>query len=383
MNAVLNDKLKSDFVKRGFSRRHLGRIAAMMTGGAAAMPFFNEPALAQLSRVDNLPPDAVLINANENPLGPCVEAREAAHSMIQYGGRYRYSEGDKLQALLAEQEGVKMNYVRIFAGSSGPLAQAPLAFTSPSRPFVTGDPSYESPMRFAKFIGAEVVRVPLLASKGYAHDVKAMAAVKNAGLIYICNPCNPTGTVTPKSDIEWLVANKPEGSIILIDEAYTHISNEPFNSDLVAKDKDVILLRTFSKIYGMAGLRAGAAIGRPDLLDKISNWSTTMMPHTSMAAASASLQVKNLIKDRRKIIADTREDVFNFLEKKNIAYVKSVSNCFMIDCKRDPYEVASAMRKEKVIVGRVWPAWPTHLRVSVGTPDEMDKFKQAFSKVMA
>ena len=108
-----------------------------------------------------------------------------------------------------------------------------------------------------------------------------------------------------------------------------------------------------------------------------------MMPITSMAAASASLQVKNLVKDRRKIIADTREDVFSFLEKKNVSYVKSVSNCFMFDCKRDPYEVAAAMRKEKVIVGRVWPAWPTHLRVSVGTPDEMEKFKQAFVKVMA
>src|SRR5437764_12907258 len=171
MNAVLNDELKRDFLKRGFSRRHLGRIAAMMTGGAVAMPFFNEPALAQLSRVDNLPPDAVLINANENPLGPCVEAREAAHNMIQYGGRYRYSEGDKVQQILAQQSGVKTNYVRIFAGSSGPLFQAPLAFTSPSRPFVTADPGYESPMSAGRFIGAEVVRVPAMRDKGYADHV--------------------------------------------------------------------------------------------------------------------------------------------------------------------------------------------------------------------
>src|SRR5213079_296668 len=101
---------------------------------------------------------------------------------------------------------------------------------------------------------------------------------------------NPTGTVTPKSDIEWLVANKPEGAIILIDEAYTHISHEPFNSDLVAKDKDVILLRTFSKIYGMAGLRAGAAIARPDLLERVGIYSSTIMPTAGMAAASASLE---------------------------------------------------------------------------------------------
>jgi histidinol-phosphate aminotransferase len=382
MNAVLTDELKREFEKRGFSRRTFGRIATMMTAGAS-LPFFNEPALAQLSKIDNAPPDAVMINANENPLGPCVEAREAAHSMVQYGGRYRYSEADKVQTLLAQQEGVKNNYVRIYPGSSGPLHQAVLAFTSPDKPFVTGDPGYEAGQRAAAFIGAKVVRVPLLADKGYAHDVKKMAAVKNAGLIYICNPNNPTGTVTPKSEIEWLVANKPEGSVVMIDEAYTHLSTEPFNADLVAKDKDVVILRTFSKIYGMAGLRAGAAIARPDLLDKVQSWSSTMMPITGMAAASASLQVKNLIPERRKIIAGVREDVFEFLEKKNFSYVKSVSNCFMIDVKRNPQEVISGLRAEKVYIGRTWPAWPTHVRVSVGSQDEMDKFKTAFLKVMS
>src|SRR5499427_4844468 len=185
---VLNEELKRDLINRGFSRRNFGRIAAMVTAGAT-LPFYNEPALAQLSKV-NAPPDAVLINANENPLGPCKEAREAVARMIQYGGRYRYSEGDKVQTLLSEQEGVKLPYVRIFAGSSGPLHQAVLAFTSPTKPFVTCDPGYEAGERAAKSIGADVVRVPLMKDKAYAHDVKKMAAVQNAGLIYICNPNN-------------------------------------------------------------------------------------------------------------------------------------------------------------------------------------------------
>jgi len=382
MNAVLTDEQKHDFVKRGFSRRSFGRLAAMMTAGSA-LPFFNEPALAQFSKISGAPEDAVMINANENPLGPCTEAREAVARMIQYGGRYRYSEGDKVQEMLAEQEGVRQDYVQIHAGSSGPLHQAVIAFTSPQRPFVTGDPGYEAGQRAAGFIGADVVRVPLLPDKGYAHDVRKMAAVPNAGLIYICNPNNPTGTITPKADIEWLVANKPAGSIVMIDEAYTHISNEPFNTDLVAKDKDVIVLRTFSKIYGMAGLRAGAAIGRPDLLAKVRQWSSTMMPITGMAAASASLKVKTLVPERRKIIGGVREDVFNFLEKKNFTYVKSVSNCFMIDVKRNPREVIDGMAREKVYIGRTWPVWPTHVRITVGSQEEMNKFKTAFLKVMA
>src|SRR5215472_12319792 len=381
MNLHLNAQQAREFAKRGFSRRSFGRIAAMISAGAA-LPFYNEPAMAQLSAVRNMPPDAVKINANENPLGPCPEALEAIHSIAKNGGRYLYEETFGFQETLAEQEGVKPAYVQPYAGSSAPLHQAVLAFASPTKPFVTADPGYEAGERAAAFIGAKVIRVPLTST--YAHDVKKMAAASaDAGLIYVCNPNNPTGTLTPRSEIEWLLENKPAGSILLLDEAYIHIAGAPMCSDLVAKDKDIVILRTFSKIYGMAGLRAGAAIGRPDLLKKIHSWSSTMMPITGMAAASASLQVKNLVPERRKIIADIREDVFSFLEKKNISYVKSVSNCFMIDTKRDGREVQQAMAKEKVIIGRVWQAWPTHVRVSVGNQEEMAKFKAAFLKVMS
>jgi len=377
---ILRPEQQRDFLQRGFSRRSFGRLAVLAGAGASSLPFFNEPALAQLSRVE-APPDAVLINANENPLGPCKEAREAAHRMVDYGGRYRYSEGEKVQRLLSEQEGVKMNYVRIHPGSSGPLHQAVLAFTSPTRSFVTGDPGYEAGARAAKFIGAKVVNVPL--TKSYAHDVKAMAAVPDAGLIYVCNPNNPTGTLTAKQDIEWLVANKPKGAVVMIDEAYTHISGAPFNSDLVAADKDVVILRTFSKIYGMAGLRAGAAIARPDLLEKINGFSSTMMPITGMAAASASLEAKYVVPERRKLIGDVRNDVSEFLEKHRFTFVPSMSNCFMVDVKRPGHEIIDALRTEKVYIGRVWPSWPTYVRVTVGTQDEMNKFKAAFLKVMA
>ena len=381
MNSFLTEQQQREFVNRGFSRRNFGRLAAMI-GGAAAMPFFNEPALAQLSRVDNVPPDSVFINSNENPLGPCPEAREAAHKMVEQGGRYLFGQTDRVTKLLQEQEQLKNGYVRVHPGSSGPLHQAVLAFTSPTRPFVTGDPGYEAGGRAARFIGAQAINVPL--TKSYAHDVKAMAAASpTAGLIYICNPNNPTGTLTPRADIDWLIENKPKGSIVMIDEAYTHIAGDMFTTDLVRADKDVIILRTFSKIYGMAGLRAGAAFARPDLQDKISGYSQTMMPVTGMAAAAASLESKNLIATRRKMIADVRENVFGFFEKKNFKYVPSVSNCFMVDVGRPGNDVVQALRREKVIVGRVWSAWPNHVRVTVGLPEEMEKFKVAFAKVMA
>jgi histidinol-phosphate/aromatic aminotransferase/cobyric acid decarboxylase-like protein len=380
MTGILSNEQEKELLLRGFTRRRFFRLAAMVAG-ASAMPFYDEPAMAQLSKITDAPPDAVMINANENPLGPCPEAMDAVRNIVCKGGRYLYSETDKLQAAMAQQEGLGVDSVRIFVGSSPALHQTVLAFTSPTQPLVTADPGYEAGERAAKFIGSPVIKVPLTST--YSHDVKAMAAAsKTPGLFYVCNPNNPTGTLTPKSEIEWLVANKPEGSVVMVDEAYTHIAGAPFNSDLVAQGKDVIILRTFSKIYGMAGLRAGAAFARPDLLKKLSGWGATMMPITGMAAATASLKVKNLVPTRRQLIGQVREDTFNFLAKNNYKFVPSVSNCFMVDVGQPGMKVVLAMRKQDVYIGRVWPAWPNYVRVTVGTAEEMKKFQAAFSKVM-
>lgn len=379
MNLSLEEQ--KQLLKRGFSRRSFARIASLLTAGST-LPFYNESALAQLSMVRNMPPDAVKINANENPMGPCPEAAEAIYSVVKKGGRYMYEETFNMAKTLADQEGVKPNYVQAFAGSSDPLHRVVLAFTSPSKPFVVADPGYEAGERAARFVGAKTIKVPL--TKDYAHDVKAMAAADpNAGVIYICNPNNPTGTLTSRGDLEWIVANKPAGSVILLDEAYIHIAGAPRGTDFVAADKDVVVLRTFSKLYGMAGLRAGAAIARPDLLQKIQGYGAGALPVTGMVGANASLKVSTLVAERSKIIGDIRTDVFDWMTKKGYHFVPSVSNKFMVDVKRPGMEVVRAMADEKVYIGRVWPAWPTYVRVSVGTRDEMAKFKTAFEKVMA
>ena len=367
-----------------FSRRSFGRMAALVTAGAA-LPFYGEAnlAMAQLSKTGPIPTDAVKINANENPLGPCPEAIEAISKVIAKGGRYEYGLTDDFAKTLADLEGLDPEYVLPFPGSSDPLHRAVLAFCSKEKPFVMSDPGYEAGGRAAQFIGAKVIKVPLTPT--HAHDIKAMvkaAAERKAGLIYICNPNNPTGTITPRAEIEWAIANKPEDTILLLDEAYIHLSDEVTGSDWVAMDKDVIILRTFSKLYGMAGLRAGAAIGRPDLVGKLKNYGAGALPLTGMVGATASLKVKALVPERRKIIKDIREDVFSFLEKNKVEFVPSVSNCFMLNAKMPARRLVNAMQKEKIYIGRVWPAWPTYARISVGTKDEMAKFKTALLKVM-
>jgi histidinol-phosphate aminotransferase len=382
MQQVLGPECERELLARGFSRRHFFKVASLM-GAASSIPLFSEAAFAQLSSFGNeVPSDAVLINANENPLGPCSQALEAATGFLKQGGRYHFELTAQLRDLLAQQENLSPEQVQIFAGSSPPLTQAVIACTSPSKSFVTGDPGYEAGEAAARFIGAKVHRVPL--TKSYAHDVRAMAAADpNAGLLYICNPNNPTGTLTPDKDLDWLVDNLPKGAVLLLDEAYTHFAGCKTRSDLVAAGKPVIILRTFSKLYGLAGLRAGAAFAQPDTLNRLARYSQGIMPTTGASAAIASLQASDLVPTRRKIIADTRAQVFKFLGKHNFSYTPSVSNHFLVEVKQPGERVAAAMRKEKIFIGRTWPSWPTHVRISVGTPEEMEKFQAAFLKVMS
>jgi histidinol-phosphate aminotransferase len=381
--SFFSQEVEQDLLKRGYSRRNFGRIAALAAGGAS-IPFYNEAAMAQLSMRLDAPKDAVRINANENPLGPCPEAAEAMYAVIKGGGRYMYEKSFEFAKTQAEIDGVKPEYVQPFAGSSAPLHYSVIAFTSKERGLVTADPDYEAAARAAQFVGAKVSKVKLDAKNAYKHDVKAMlAADPNAGAFYICNPNNPTGTLTPKSDIAWLIENKPAGSVVILDEAYIHLTGADFGSDFVAQDKDVVILRTFSKLFGMAGLRAGAAIGRPDLLKKLMPYSSGALPVTGMVGATASLKAKDLVAKRREIIKATREDVLSFCEKKGYTFIPSVSNKFMVDVKMPARAYVEAMVKEKVLVGRAWPSMPTFVRVSIGLPEEMAKWKTAHEKVMA
>jgi len=344
-----------------------------------------EPMLAHAARHHHPREEGVTIDANENPLGPSPAAREAVIAMAAQGGRYCDWLTDEFVALLAEKEAVKPEYIRVYAGSTEPLHHAVAAFTSPQRSYVTADPGYEAGMMVSNALHVRVVKVPLAKDKHYAHDVRAMlAAAPDAGLFYICNPNNPTGTVTSHADIEYLVENKPQGSIVLVDEAYLHFSDATTAMDLVRADKDVLVLRTFSKIYGMAGLRCGAIFGRPELIEKVETYGgMNFMPITAVVAASASLKDAQLVPERKRINSAVRSSVFAWLDRNGYSYIPSQTNCFMLDVKRPAKEVIDAMAKQNVHIGRIWPLWPTCTRITVGTASEMEQFQVALKKVMA
>ena len=359
-----------------FSRRSFLQLSA----AAAAFQIVTEPMLAAAHRPFSK--DGVMIDSNENPLGPSQAARDAISAIIPLGGRYLDNLTDELIHTFAQQQGLNPDYIHVFPGSTPPLHFGVVTFTSPQRSYVTADPGYEAGMHAASATEARVVKVPL--TKTYAHDVKAMlAAAPDAGLFYICSPNNPTGTLTPHADVEYLIENKPKGSIVMVDEAYIHLCDAPSTLDFVKAGKDVVVLRTFSKAYGMAGLRCGFAIARPDLLDKImdrAGWN--FMPITALVAASASLKDPLLVPERKRINAEVRRETFQWLDRNGYSYIPSEANHFLLDTKRPAKQVIDAMAQQNVFIGRVWPIMPTCTRITVGTHEEMQQFQNAFQKVM-
>jgi histidinol-phosphate aminotransferase len=399
--------MNSDMTQ-GVSRRSFMRILGAASAAATSFPAFaaiQQPAapaagqqrtrrgMSDMGDMRALSPDTVIISSNENPLGPAQSSLTAICSTAALGGRYHGEETMKTVAVFNELFGLPKagpgnpSYSALFPGSGGPLDLALMSNIGPDKPLVYGDPSYEQGWRAADTMKAPKYPVPLTAT--YAHDVKAMLkAHPSPGAYYIVNPNNPTGTMTPKEDIVWLLNNKPKGSVVIVDEAYHHFSNDESVIDLVAQGKDIIVLRTFSKIYGMAGLRAGFAVARPDLLEKFSTVaaparSLASISITSAAGARAGLQDKDLVPLRKKINSDIRSETLEFLTKHSYKIIPgSQGNMFMVDVKRPGKEFQQAMLKENIAIGRTWSAMPNYVRVTVGTKSEMEKFQTAFVKCM-
>jgi len=387
----------SNEFRSGLSRRSFMRSLGAASVAAASFPGFaavqgtapqgRRGGISGAGERAERSSDTVIISMNENPLGPAPSALAAISATAAIGNRYHYEVTMETVSTLTDMFGLKRGYVGLFPGSGGALDLALVSNIGPDRPLVYGDPSYEQGPIAAEMMNAP--RFPVKLTSTYAHDVRAMvAATPKAGAYYIVNPNNPTGTMTPREDILWLLKNKPAGSVVIVDEAYHHFSNDESSIDLVRADQDIIVTRTFSKIYGMAGLRAGFVVAKPELLAKFSQAapvgrSLASISITSAAAAKASLLDRDLVPLRRKINADNRSDTLEFLTKHGYTILPGAqANFFMVDVKRPGRDFSALMRDENVAIGRTWAALPTYVRVTVGTRDEMAKFQSAFVKCM-
>jgi histidinol-phosphate aminotransferase len=371
------------------------RTAMLAATGVATLPLLARAPAALAQQLKSILPedpvamvstltDGVYINSNENPLGPCDAALKALGGLEKLSGRYGMAFADNLAQLFARQNGLSPDNVVIHPGSYGPLRSVALAYSSKERPIVYAEPTFD-----AGFLGrgglpiTRSVTVPL--SGDYAIDVRQLlTAAPDAGVIYLCNPNNPTGLVTARADIEWVLANKPMGSVVLVDEAYIHYAPGAQSClDLVAQGADVLVLRTFSKIYGLAGLRVGLIAGRKDLLDGLLNYGVNITPMPAVVAAAASLLDPLLVPQRRAYTAAVREDLYSWLKAHGRRFLPSQANFAMIEVGRPGGEVTAGLAKERVFISGPRKHMDNWVRVSFGTPAEMAAFKTAFAKTMA
>jgi len=328
----------------------------------------------------------VRLSSNENPYGPSPAAFDAMREGFNLAWRYPDEHVDALTADLARGHGVSADHILAGAGSSEILKIAAVAFSGPDKPAVIADPTFEALGHYASRNGAAVVKVPLTAD--YRHDVPAMLkAAAGGGLIYVCNPNNPTATITPKGQLRDLIAQAPAGATVLVDEAYFHYTNSADYETvipLVHDHPNLIVARTFSKIHGMAGLRLGYAVAQPGTIAKLHEQQAfDSLNVLVVVAAQASLKDTAHLEKSRRLNHETRDWLRSSAAGMGYKPLPSETNFMMIDLKKDVAPVIASLKEQGVEVGRRFPAMPECLRVTLGTRPQMEAFLAAFRKVMA
>jgi histidinol-phosphate aminotransferase len=349
---------------------------------ATEAPRANSVAADQLSRVATAA-DPVLLYRNENPYGPSEKVLAVLRESVASGNRYPRTEYDTLIGKLAALHNVKQEQIVLGCGSGEILGMAALAFLKPGKKLVQAAPTFPSLGKLAQGAGIEVASVPL--NKRYEHDLAAMqdAARASTGIVYIVNPNNPTGTITPRKDIEAFIGKLPSDVIVLIDEAYHHFvtPNTAYESFLERHfdDPRIVVSRTFSKIYGLAGMRIGYAVATPELAKKLPagfpNWSVSVV---SARAASAALDDVDYVLLGIKRNTDDRQEFMNQVNARMLRAIDSQANFVMVNPMRPPDEVIEHLKKNHILIGPKYPVLDKYIRVSLGTPNEMQAFWRAW-----
>lgn len=385
------------------SRRALFRTLG--TGGASAVSSAlitargREALAAELghaagSAVIPVPPDPtdIRISSNENPLGPGPAAVKAIRGNYDQANRYpmnsRLSDSD-LRARLAEKFGVTPDHVILGPGSTEILRNSVRVFTGEDRPLVTAECTFENPTRTAEFFKRPIKAIPLTKDLYLDLDKMAGAAV-GAGLIFLCNPNNPTATVHSARDVtdfvRWVSKESPY-TWILIDEAYhEYVTDSSYRTaaDLATKHRNVFVSRTFSKAYGMAGLRMGYAIGHKDTINKLRSLKLTFGTNIlGIAATMASLDNPSYIDKEIERNTEVRKYTLDFFKNAGYDATDSQGNFIFVNIRRPAKEFREACANYNVQVGRDFPPYEeTHARISIGTMDEMRRATEVFAKVL-
>jgi len=328
----------------------------------------------------------VRLSSNENPYGPCPKALQAMTDSFGLACRYPDEHNNVLIDKLATLNNVDRSQILLGDGSGEILKLCAEIFTGPQNgKLVAADPTFEAILRHATANGAEVVKVPL--TNTFAHDPPKMLAAAKGGLIYVCNPNNPTASITPKDDLRDFITKTPRETMILVDEAYFHFADSPDYETVIPLVKDhpnLIVSRTFSKIYGMAGLRCGYCVAPKETIERMRrNQMWDSVNCMALAAATASLDDPDHVPNGQRLNKEAKQFTTSELEKMGYKIIPSQANFIMFDCKRPVVPLIKAMKEQNVHVGRLFPALPNHMRLTIGKKAEMEAFLTAFREAVA
>src|SRR5437773_455000 len=368
------------------SRRDFARLLGAGAAAAVVRPPLSFAKPTQSVTTPLAEGGIVRLSANENPYGPSPKAFQAITDSFGLACRYPDEHNNVLIDKLAKLNGVNHDQILLGDGSGEILKLCAETFTGPQNgKLVAADPTFEAILNNASANGAEVVKVPLTSS--FQHDLPKMLDSAKAGLIYICNPNNPTASITPKDELRDLIATSPPQTTILVDEAYFHYADSPDYDSVIALVKDhpnLIVSRTFSKIYGMAGLRCGYCVAQRETIQR-------MHPHQmwdsvnimALSAATANLDDPEQVPTGQRLNREAKAFTTGELENMGYKQIPSQANFIMFDCNRPVVPLIQALKQRNVQVGRLFPALPNYMRVTIGKKSEMETFVGAFKQVMA
>ena len=371
--------------RANISRRQFSRHVGAALGAAWVAGHWGGAPAVGGSPAESSPSEVIQLSQNENPYGPSPRALDAMTRSQAVASRYPNDVG-RLVDELARLHGVKPENIALGCGSTEILKMADMAFLGAEKNVVVAEPTYEAVLGYARITRAEPVRVPLTAD--FHHDLPKMAAActERTGLVYLCNPNNPTATIVTRDEMAGFFARVPRSTAILVDEAYYHfVENPQYTSALewLGKVPNLIVARTFSKIYGMAGMRLGYAISSAENIRAMRDHVLRFNINTSVvAAALASLADAELVPAMRKKMNDTRRWLCRELEKDGRRFMPSEANFLMVEVGSDVQPLIAEFAQRKILVGRKFPSLPNWLRISIGTPAETEAFLSALREIV-
>jgi len=319
----------------------------------------------------------IRLSSNENPYGPSSRAREAMTRAQDLAALYPFQAHGEIEKLIAEHHGFGTENVALGCGSTEVLRLAAMAFLDEGRELVVAEPTFEAVLRYAKIPAARPVKVPLTAD--YRHDLPAMAARcgPSTGLVYICNPNNPTGTIVRRAELQRFIETVPETVPILIDEAYHDFVEDPEYPraiEWIRSHPSVVVTRTFSKVHGLAGMRLGFALGSAARIEAMKRHLVSSSANIAvLEAARASLADEAHVAGQARRNNETRRWLVAQLQHEGLDVMDSHTSFVMVRV-GSPGAVRKAMKDRGILVGRDFPPYLEWLRVSIGTPTQMETF---------